>query len=60
MEYCAGGSLSAGLLQRQKPLDLDVALRVAQQAPTVSASRTSRVSSTVTSSPRTSSSRTRR
>jgi len=32
MEYCAGGSLSGALLKRQQPLDLDVALRVAQQA----------------------------
>ena len=32
MEYCAGGSLSGALLQRQQPLDLDVALRLAQQA----------------------------
>jgi serine/threonine protein kinase len=31
MEYCAGGSLSAALLQRQKPLDLDVAMRLSQQ-----------------------------
>jgi len=32
MEYCAGGSLSGALLKRQQSLDLDVAMRVAQQA----------------------------
>jgi serine/threonine protein kinase len=32
MEYCAGGSLSGALLARQKPLDLDVAMRLAQQS----------------------------
>ena len=32
MEYCAGGSLSGALLQRQQPLELDVAMRLAQQA----------------------------
>jgi len=32
MDYCAGGSLSAALLARQKPLDLDVAMRIAQQS----------------------------
>jgi serine/threonine protein kinase len=32
MEYCAGGSLSAALLQRQRPFELDVAMRVSQQA----------------------------
>jgi len=32
MDYCAGGSLSAALLARQKPFDLDVAMRIAQQS----------------------------
>src|SRR5260221_6668187 len=32
MEYCAGGSLSGALLKRQQPLDLGVAMRLAQQA----------------------------